>query len=286
MKILITGSNGQLGQELAEILPGQGHEVVALAHRELDIADPEAVEWAVEAHSPELLVNAAAYTNVDGCETQTDLAYSVNALGPRNMAQTCERLGCELLHVSTNYVFDGEGDRPYEPFDPPNPISAYGRTKLAGEEYVKHLTRRWYIVRTAGVYGRGHNFVRTMLRLGAERDMLKIKDDEFVSPTYARELAEGIVEVLESRHYGLYHLTNADSCSWYEFTEEIFRLAGIEVEVVPIPGSDYPLPAARPANGVLSSLGNPSGSAELRHWREALADYLQREAVLLGGARS
>jgi len=218
---------------------------------------------------------------VDGCETETELAYSVNALGPRNLAQACEWLGCELLHVSTNYVFDGEDDRPYEPFDLPSPISAYGRTKLAGEEYVKHLTRRWYVVRSAGVYGRGHNFVRTMLRVANERDVLKVKDDEFISPTYARDLAEGIVEVVEAGRYGLYHLTNAGFCSWYEFTRQIFRLTGVEVEVIPIPSSEYPLPAARPANGLLSSLGSP----ELRHWREALADYLERESVLSSAAR-
>jgi dTDP-4-dehydrorhamnose reductase len=280
MKILITGSKGQLGQELAEVLPERGHEVVALSRNELDIADADAVELAVETHSPGLVVNAAAYTNVDGCETETDLAYSVNALGPRNLAQVCERRRCELLHVSTNYVFDGEDDRPYEPFDPPNPISAYGRTKLAGEEYVKHLMERWYVVRSAGVYGRGHNFVRTMLRLGAQREVLKVKDDEFISPTYARDLAEGIAEVVEAGSYGLFHLANAGSCSWYEFTQEIFRLAGVEVELIPIPSLDYPLPAARPANGLLSSLGSP----ELRHWREALADYLEQEAVLSDGA--
>ena len=280
MKILVTGSRGQLGQELAEVLPERGHEAVALPRSELDVADAEAVQRAIEAHSPELVINAAAYTNVDGCETETDLAYAVNALGPRNVAQVCERQGCELLHVSTNYVFDGKDERPYEPFDPPNPISAYGRTKLAGEEYVKHLTRRWYIVRSAGVYGRGHNFVRTMLRLGAERDLLKVKDDEYISPTYARDLAAGIVEVVKGRRYGLYHLTNAGSCSWYEFTREIFRLARLDTELVPIPSSEYPLPAARPANGILSSLGSP----ELRHWREALADYLEREAVPSGGA--
>jgi len=278
--LLVTGAGGQLGLELAEVLPGRGHETVALSRTELDISDPDAVEDAVKVHSPDLLVNAAAYTNVDGCETETDLAYAVNALGPRNLAQVCERLECELLHVSTNYVFDGEADRPYEPFDLPNPISAYGRTKLAGEEYVKHLTRRWYVVRSAGVYGRGHNFVRTMLRVAGERDVLKVKADEFISPTYARDLAEGIAGLAESGRYGLYHLTNAGSCSWYEFTQEIFRLVGVEVDVVPIPGSEYPLPAARPANGVLSSLG----SFELRHWREALTDYLEREAVP-GGAR-
>jgi dTDP-4-dehydrorhamnose reductase len=281
VRVLVTGAGGQLGLELSEVLPERGHETVALARGQLDVADPEAVERTVEVHSPELLINAAAYTNVDGCETEPELAYSVNALGPRNLAQACERLGCELLHVSTNYVFDGEGERPYEPYDLPNPISAYGRTKLAGEEYVKHLMNRWYVVRSAGVYGRGHNFVRTMLRLGGERDVLKVKDDEFISPTYARDLAEGITEIVEAERYGLYHLTNAGSCSWYTFTQEIFRLAEVEVELIPIPGSEYPSPAARPANGVLSSLG----SSELRHWREALAEYLERESVIGGAAR-
>ncbi len=275
-KILVTGSGGQLGLELAALLPWRSHEVVALSREELDVADFGAMRLALEEHSPDVVVNAAAYTNVDGCETETDLAYRVNALGPRNLAQLCEERGHDLLHVSTNYVFDGESERPYEPFDAPNPISAYGRTKLAGEEYVRQLTNDWYVVRSAGIYGRGHNFVRTMLRLGAERDVLEVKDDEFISPTYAADLAEGIVGVIEGGHYGLYHLTNSGSCSWHEFAKEIFELAGVEVEVVPVPGSEYPLPAARPANGVLSTLGSP----ELRNWREALEDYLMREKVI------
>ena len=272
----MTGSGGQLGLELAALLPWRGHEVVTLSKGELDIADFRAVRLALEEHSPDVIVNAAAYTNVDGCETETDLAYRVNVLGPRNLAQLCEERGYDLLHVSTNYVFDGDSERPYEPFDTPNPISAYGRTKFAGEEYVRQLTNYWYVVRSAGVYGRGHNFVRTMLRLGAERDVLEVKDDEFISPTYAADLAEGIVGVIEGGHYGLYHLTNSGSCSWHEFAKEIFALAGVEVEVVPVPGSEYPLPAARPANGILSTLGSP----ELRHWREALEDYLLREKVV------
>ena len=275
-KVLVTGSGGQLGQELVELLPGRGHEVFAFSRAELDVADFGAMGRALDEHAPELVVNAAAFTNVDGCETEPDLAYGVNALGPRNLAQLCEERGCDLLHVGTNYVFDGESERAYEPFDPPNPISAYGRSKLAGEEYVMRLTNRWYVVRSAGVYGRGHNFVRTMLRVAAERDVLKIKEDEFISPTYALDLAEGILGVIEAGRYGLYHLTNSGSCSWYEFAREIFELAGIEVEVVPVPGSEYPLPAARPANGVLSALG----SLELRHWREALEDYLRREGVV------
>jgi dTDP-4-dehydrorhamnose reductase len=275
-KILLSGSGGQLGLELAGRLPERGHEVVALYRAELDVADFEAVQRALEEHAPDLVVNAAAYTNVDGCEKETDLAYRVNALGPRNLAQLCRERGSDLLHVSTNYVFDGESERPYEPFDPPNPISTYGRTKLAGEEYVRQLTNRWYVVRSAGVYGRGHNFVRTMLRVAADRDVLKVKEDEFISPTYALDLAEGIIQVIEAGHYGLYHLTNSGSCSWYEFAKEIFDLAGVEVEVVPVPGSEYPLPAARPANGLLSALGSP----ELRHWREALEDYLRREGII------
>jgi dTDP-4-dehydrorhamnose reductase len=275
-RVLVTGSGGQLGLELARILPSRGHEVVAPSKGELDVANFGAVRLALEEHSPDVVVNAAAYTDVDGCETRNELAYRVNALGPRNLAQLCEERGCELLHVSSNYVFDGESRRPYEPFDAPNPISAYGRTKLAGEVYVRQLTSRWYVVRSAGVYGRGHNFVRTMLRLGAERDALKVKDDEYISPTYAVDLAEGIARVIEDGQRGLYHLTNAGSCSWYEFAKEIFGLSGVDVKLVPIPGSEYPLPAPRPANGVLSVLGSP----ELRHWREALEDYLGREGVI------
>lgn len=274
MKVLVTGANGQLGLELKELLPRKGHEVVALARKDLDISDADAVQRTMDEHVPDMVVNAAAYTNVDGCETETELSYAVNALGPRNLAQSCERRGAELLHVSTNYVFDGRSERPYEPFDSPTPVSAYGRTKLAGEEYVKHLSSRWYIVRTAGVYGEGHNFVRTMLRVGRERDSLKVKDDEYGSPTYAKDLAGGIAGIVEAGLYGLYHVTNSGACSWYEFAEEIFDLAGVEVEVTPVPGSEYPLPAERPANGVLSSLGSP----ELRHWREALAEYLERES--------
>ncbi len=276
MKVLITGAGGQLGLELNELLPERDHEVMALTRKELDVADPASVGTVLDEHAPDLVVNAAAFTNVDACETEAGTAYEVNALGPRNLAQSCERRDMDLLHVSTNYVFDGENDRPYEPFDPPGPASAYGRTKLAGEEHVMRLSTRWYVVRTAGVYGRGHNFVRTMLRVAKEREVLKVKSDEFISPTYARDLARAIAGIVEAGSYGLYHVTNAGSCSWYEFAREIFALSGTEVEVVPVSGSEYPLPASRPANGVLSNLGGP----ELRHWREALADYLEREGLV------
>lgn len=270
MRILVTGAGGQLGLELQKLLPREGHEVVAVARADLDIADFGAVGHALEVHRPDLVVNAAAYTDVDGCETETELAYAANVLGPRNLAQHCRHFGCELMHISTNYVFGGRKEGSYETFDLPNPISVYGLTKLAGEDYVRQLCDRWYLVRTAGVYGEGHNFVRTMLRVGKERGSLKVKDDEYISPTYARDLAGGIVQIIHSGLYGTYHTTNSGSCSWYEFAREIFRIAGLEVEVAPVPGSEYPLPAARPANGVLSDLG----SVGLRHWREALEEYL------------
>lgn len=270
MKVLITGSGGQLGIELGELLPYRGYETIALGHKELDVGDAVSVGRVLEEQLPDVIINAAAYTDVDGCETDTEAAYRTNALGPRNLAQYGERMGCELLHVSTNYVFDGESERSYDPGDLPNPLNAYGRTKLAGEEHVKGLSSRWYIVRSAGVYGDGHNFVGTMLRLGVERDSLKIKSDEFIAPTYARDLAGGIADIVDDRLYGTYHVTNAGSCSWYEFAKEIFRFSGIEVEVNPVPRSEYPLPATRPANGLLAPLGGP----ELRHWREALTEYL------------
>lgn len=275
MRVLLTGAGGQLGLELQKILPQEGHELTAFTHRELDISDAKTLRRTLADYGPDLVINAAAYTDVDGCEENLHLAYNANALGPRNLALFCERVGCELLHVSTNYVFDGGSESPYEPSDVPRPINTYGRTKLSGEDYVKRFCSRWYIVRSAGIYGEGHNFVATMLRVGPEKGRLKVKDDEYINPTYARDLARGIADIVGPGIYGLYHVANAGSCSWHEFAREIFSLSGLDVEVEPVPSSEYPMPAARPANGVLSTVGGP----ELRHWRDALREYL-------GGAAS
>ncbi|MEJ7631720.1 MAG: dTDP-4-dehydrorhamnose reductase [Rubrobacteraceae bacterium] len=279
MKILLTGANGQLGRELSRLLPERGHEVIPLNRAGLDITDSRAVARMIQDHASQLVINAAAFTGVDAAETETEAAHAANALGPRNLAVACERAGCELLHIGTNYVFDGTSERPYEPFDPPNPVSVYGRTKLAGDEYVMRLCRRWYVVRTAAVYGEGGNFARTMLRLAGERDEIQVKDDEFVSPTYALDLAEGIIQIVGAGEYGVYHLTNSGSCSWHEFALEIFRLSGAKVRVTPVSSAEFPLPAPRPANGVISDFGGP----RLRHWREALAEYLEREGVSYPG---
>lgn len=271
---MLTGAAGQIGSELSEALRHAGHETQAFRREELDITDPGAVERAVAALDPHLVVNAAAYTDVDECEKDREGAYRGNALGPRNLAVSCERHGCRLLQISTNYVFGGGNELPYEPFDSPCPISVYGATKLAGEEYVKDLCSRWYIVRTAGVYGRGHNFVRTMLRVADEHETLKVKDDEYICPTYARDFAQSLVELLREEMYGVYHLTNSGSCSWYEFAKEIFDLAGVEAKVLPVSASEYPMPASRPRNGRLASTGSPL----LRHWRRALESYLLHDA--------
>ena len=273
MKVLLVGAGGRLGIELGMLLPERGYEVVALERRDLDLTHLLEIRRVLGEVNPELVVNAAAYTDVDGCETEVEHAYAVNALGPRNLAQCCANTGAELLHIGTNYVFNGDKDTPYEPFDLPDPRSVYAKTKLAGEEYVRQLSSRWYIVRTAGIYGEGRNFVRTMLRVGRERGSLRVKDDEYISPTYARDLAVGIEEILESGQYGTYHVTNSGACSWYEFACEIFTLSGMDVEVEPVPSSEYPLPADRPANGVLGNTGSP----KLRPWREALEEYLLLE---------
>lgn len=259
-----------MGRELARVLPGAGHDTVPLTRDDLDIADPSAVTRIMKEHGPDLIVNAAAFSGVDASETELEAAYSANALGPRNLAVGCERFGCDLLHVSTDYVFDGSLRRPYEPFDSPNPLNAYGRTKLAGEEYVKHFCNRWYIVRTAGVYGTGKNFVQTMLRLASEEANIKVKHDEYTSPTYALDLAHGITQLIEDTNYGVHHITNAGSCSWYEFACEILDLSNSNAEIIPVASSEYQLPATRPAKSELSNLGSP----RLRHWREALAEYL------------
>lgn len=274
MKVLVTGAGGQLGRELSRVLPERGHETVALTRQDLDITDRRAVEQALESHDTDLLVNAAAYSGVDAAEDDAELAHEVNAFGPRNLAVCCERRGCDLIQVSTNYIFDGRSDRPYEPLDPPHPINVYGRTKLSGEEYVKRLCSRWYIVRTAGIYGEGKNFVRTMLGLASEDRTIKVKRDEYISPTYALDLAYGISRLIESEDHGLYHMTNSGSCSWYEFASEIFELTDHDLALKPVESSEYRLPAARPANGVLSTLGGP----ELRHWKEALSEYLKKES--------
>jgi dTDP-4-dehydrorhamnose reductase len=270
MKVLITGAAGQLGSEFPAALAG--HDVVALASADLDITDAKAVTDVVDVHRPDMVVNAAAYTKVDAAETDIDAAWAVNAAGPWHLARACAGTGAALVHVSTDYVFDGTLDRPYTEFDPTNPVSAYGRTKEAGERLVRQTLDRHWIVRTAWVHGRhGGNFVKTMLRLGAERGAVSVVDDQRGSPTFADDLAASIVQLMDEAPYGTYHRTNSGSCTWFELAQRAYQLAGLDVDVTPITTEQFGAPAPRPANSVLENrAASMLGLPPLRSWEEGL----------------
>ena len=246
---------------------------------EIDITGAASVDQCFDAGRPDIAINCAAFTDVDACETEQEKAYVVNALGPELLAKACSARAARLLHLSTDYVFDGEKKSPYLPSDPTSPINAYGRTKLRGECAVAANCRDHLIVRTAWLYGaHGKNFVRTILRLAREKPELRVVADQFGSPTYTVDLAELLRELALSDATGITHATNSGSCSWYEFACEIVKLAGLATTVRPIPASEYPLPALRPANSVLDcSRTEGITDIRIRDWREALADFLAHD---------
>ncbi len=295
MKILITGCRGQLGQELqAQLAAGQSPlgpvperlrhaTVLAIDIEDLDIADREATVAYVRRHQPDVVINCAAYTNVDGCETDTDAAFKANALGPRNLAMACEKVGARLVHVSTDYVFPGteNGGIPLDESALPAPVSAYGRTKWLGEQYVQQFCRRHFIVRTAWLYGyKGKNFVKTMVRLGKTQQSVTVVDDQRGNPTNAVDLAHHLIRLADSHEYGLYHCTGSGVCSWAEFAAEIMRLSGSACKVLPCTSAEYaaahPQAASRPAWSALDdrALRCTVGDA-MRPWQAALAEYFQ-----------
>ena len=273
MRIIVTGANGQLGTDLQQALTG--HAVYPIDIEELDITRFDDVFHYVKKSSPELVIHAAAYTDVDGAELDADLAYKVNAVGTQNLAVASAAVGASILYISTDFVFDGHKGGPYLEFDPVNPLSVYGRSKLAGEYYARSLNHRHFICRTAWLYGKGgHNFVKTMLRLGEEGQTVNVVDDQIGSPTYAHDLAQKLVEIGTSGRYGLYHTTNAGSVSWFGFAKKIFELAGMSVQLRPIKSDDLKRPAARPAYSVLRNFSlEMQGLAPMRDWKGALADY-------------
>ena len=279
MRVLLTGGEGQLGSALKLALAG--HEVRAVGHSDLDVADYEGVLALVADVAPEVVVHAAAYTNVDGCERDPDLAYRVNALGTQNVALAAARVGANLVTVSTDFVFDGMKGEPYLEFDAPNPLSVYGYSKLAGERLALALHPQTYVVRTSWVFAKGsRSFVTTMLRLSETRDELTVVEDERGSPTYAPDLADAIARLIGTRRYGVYHLSNEGGCSRFELAAETLRLAGRTCRVLPTTSAEYrrqnPLTARRPAD---SRLRNFAASTvlgiRLRPWRDALADMLK-----------
>lgn len=271
---MITGSAGQLGQDLVRVLQSD-HEV--FAHDiDLDITDYEVVRVRVSDIGPDVIINSAAYTDVDGCETNADLAYRVNALGAQNIALAAQACGASVVSISTDFVFDGTKASPYDEFDQPNPKSVYGRSKLAGENLVREVCSKHYIVRTAWLYGRGgNNFVKTILRLSDEKDRLTIVDDQVGSPTFSLDLANRIVELLATGGYGTYHVTNSGQASWYEFAQAILAEAGRDPGIVaPMTTTELGRPAPRPAYSVLANYAcELRGLTPMRSWQEALSAY-------------
>lgn len=278
MNILLTGAAGQLGVSLTAALAG--HALTAWDVAELDIADLDAVVGAVRTLKPDLILNAAAYTNVDGCESQEELAYRVNTLGPRNLAIGALEVGASILQISTDFIFDGAKRTPYLEFDEANPQCVYGKSKWAGELAIRETTPRHYILRTAWLYGpHGHNFVKTMLRLAGERDSVTVVTDQIGTPTSTADLIRAIQAVIGSEAYGTYHATCEGACSWHEFAVEIFRQAALPTRVIPITTAEYTekygQPAKRPPYSVLDNfMLRNQRHITLRDWKTALVEYM------------
>lgn len=274
MRVLITGAGGQLGRALTAALTT--HELVALDHGALDITDVRAVEKALTATRPDLVINAAAWTDTAGCEREPARAMLINGEAPGLLAQACRRSGAAMLQISSNEVFDGNKGAPYDEDDLPAPVNEYGRSKLEGERRVREALDRHYIVRTSWLYGPGRvSFPEKILAVAQEGGPLRLVTDEIASPTWTLDLARAIARLIEREEWGTYHLTNSGACSRQEFAEEVLRLAGMVVEVVSVGQAEFGAPYRKPVN---STLGNRRAAAlgiVMRPWREALADHLQ-----------
>ncbi|WP_322006628.1 dTDP-4-dehydrorhamnose reductase [Clostridium butyricum] len=293
MKILITGSKGQLGNELKDII-NKGYSEIGKVSKviknsqvfdldvdKLDITDLNSVKNVLDTIKPDVVINCAAATNVDGCESDEDFAFKVNALGPRNLAIVCEEMGARLVQVSTDYVFSGVGEKPLTEYDLTAPYSVYGKTKLLGENYVREFCSKYYIVRTAWLYGYvGHNFVYTMRRVGKEKDSINVVNDQIGNPTHANDLAYHILKLIENDEYGIYHCTGKGECSWYDFAKMIIELSGEECIVNPCTSEEYKTPAKRPEYSSLDNmmLRNTVGD-EMRNWQDAIKSFIENLKV-------
>jgi dTDP-4-dehydrorhamnose reductase len=282
MKVVVIGANGQVGRATAEAFAEHGHEVRGLTHADVEVASTESVNACLGAIEPEVVINTAAMHHVEDCEAQPERAYAANGIGARNLALATRKLEVPLLHISTDYVFDGKMGKPYVEEDAPFPLNVYGNTKLAGEYFVRSLNQRHFVLRTSALYGKyscrakgGRNFVDLMLHLARERGRVRVVDSEVVSPTSVLELARQIVALVDSDAYGLYHATGEGSCSWHEFAREVFTVTNTKVDLRVAAPNEFPAKVRRPSysaleNGGLKRLGlNAFGT-----WQEALQEYL------------
>lgn len=276
MKILITGSNGMLGHDLQEVLKDR-HELILTTSKTLDVTDKDNTIEIIKQNNPDIVINSAAYTDVDGCEENQDLAYAVNGEGVKNLALACKEIDCPLVHISTDYVFDGTVRDPIAEDGEIGPISVYGKSKLKGEEAIQEILDKFFIIRTAWLYGiNGKNFPKTMLELAENHSEITVVYDEVGTPTYTPDLAYGISQLIETDYYGIYHLTNSGSCSWCEFAKYIFEVAQKDVKVIPVTASEFARPAPRPSYSVLDNknwIGN--GYEPLRSYKEAIVEYIE-----------
>ncbi|MFH1366696.1 MAG: dTDP-4-dehydrorhamnose reductase [Patescibacteria group bacterium] len=274
MKILILGAKGMLGTDLMQVF--SDHQPTGLDLPDLDITDNLALEKKLKELRPELVINAAAYTKVDDCEENIELAYNVNGRAPGYLAKYCRQIGAKLVHYSTDYVFNGQKKKGYREDDTVSPLNMYGKTKMMGEKVVFDQIDEHYILRTAWLYGQnGPNFVKTMIDLSEKQPELKVVNDQFGSPTYTLDLAKKTKEIIEDKKikFGTYHLTNSGTCSWYEFAIKIFEILGKDVKITPVTTEEFPRPAKRPKYSILKN----TKLEPLRSWEEALKEYLSHE---------
>lgn len=277
MKVLVTGVKGQLGHDVVNELEKRGHQAVGVDIEEMDITDEASVNQVIRENLPEAVIHCAAYTAVDAAEDNVELCRRVNGDGTRNIAKVCRDLDIKMMYISTDYVFNGQGTRPWEPYDHREPLNVYGQTKCEGELAVEENLEKYFIVRIAWVFGvNGKNFIKTMLNLGKTRDTLTVVADQIGSPTYTYDLSRLLVDMIETDKYGRYHATNEGLCSWYEFACEIFRQAGMKVNVLPVESKDYPAKATRPMNSRMSKEKlTENGFKLLPPWQDALSRYLK-----------
>lgn len=274
--VIVTGITGQLGYDVAAELERRGENFIVTSRNEIDLTNEDSIKTFIANHQPSAVIHCAAYTAVDKAESEAELALTVNGLATRYMAEACRDVGAKLLYPSTDYVFGGDGSKPYEVDDEKNPCNVYGRSKLLGEDSVRAVNRNHFIVRISWVFGKnGKNFVKTMLNLAGKNKKLKVVADQVGSPTYTKDLAPLLVDMIHTDKFGTYHATNEGFCSWAEFAKEIFKQTKKKVEVVEIPTIEYPTPARRPFNSRLSKKSlDDAGFERLPTWQDALKRYL------------